>query len=116
MRKITWAYTGVWVRGLTWLTNLGSTPSIDIATATRVHPTITLKTTWMALSMIPMIMRNKRIGLSVSMMARELNHGGIAGAGIAGVYAPAAQPAADSQLWSTVRTATGPSTPSLIIL
>ena len=44
----------------------------------------------MALSMIPMIMRNKRIGLSVSMMARELNHGGIAGAGIAGLYAPAA--------------------------
>src|SRR5207247_9502755 len=103
MRKITWAYTGVCVRGLTWLTNFGSTPSIDIATATRVHPTITLKTTWMALSMIPMIMRNKRIGLSASMMARELNHGGAAGAGIALVYDQAANEAAANHGWSTGR-------------
>src|SRR5439155_22347632 len=80
MRKITWAYTGVWVRGLTWLTNLGSTPWIDIATATLVHPTITLKTTWSALSMIPMIMRNKRIGLFFCLTAWALNHGGSSGA------------------------------------
>src|SRR2546422_3067646 len=70
MRKITWALTGVWVRGLTWLTARGSAPSIDIATATRVQPTMTLKTTWSALSRIPMIIKNRMIGLSVRTIAR----------------------------------------------
>src|SRR2546422_7244193 len=70
MRKMTWALTGVWVRGLTWLTARGSAPSIDIATATRVQPTMTLKTTWSALSRIPMIIKNRMIGLSVRTIAR----------------------------------------------
>src|SRR2546422_9856316 len=77
MRKMTWALTGVWVRGLTWLTARGSAPSIDIATATRVQPTMTLKTTWSALSRIPMIIKNRMIGLSVSTIARLLNQGAI---------------------------------------
>src|SRR6267143_337831 len=81
IRKITCAVTGVWVLGLTWLTALGNTPSMDIATATRVQPTMTLNTTWIAFSMTPTIMRNRRIGLSVSMMAKELNQGGIGGWG-----------------------------------
>src|SRR5467141_703673 len=81
IRKITCAYTGVWVLGLTWLKAFGNTPSIDIATATRVQPTMTLNTTWIAFSATPIIMRNRRIGLSVSMMAKELNQGGIGGWG-----------------------------------
>src|SRR2546422_198529 len=77
IRKMTWALTGVWVRGLTWLTARGSAPSIDIATATRVQPTMTLKTTWSALSRIPMIIKNRMIGLSVRTIARLLNQGAI---------------------------------------
>src|SRR3989449_373752 len=96
MRKITWALTGVWVRGLTWLTARGSAPSIDIATATRVQPTMTLKTTWSALSRIPMIIRNRMIGLSVRTIARLLNQGAMGGA-----PDPAA---AASHCWSTVPT------------
>src|SRR2546422_755223 len=96
MRKITWALTGVWVRGLTWLTALGSAPSIDIATATRVQPTMTLKTTWSALSRIPMIIKNRMIGLSVRTIARLLNQGAMGGA-----PDPAA---AASHCWSTVPT------------
>ncbi len=86
---------GVWVRGLTWLTARGSAPSIDIATATRVQPTMTLKTTWSALSRIPMIIKNRMIGLSVSTIAKLLNQGAI------GAPDPAA---AASHCWSTVPT------------
>src|SRR3989442_15915356 len=81
--------------------NLGRTPSIDIATATRVQPTMTLKTTWIAFSMIPMIIRNKRIGLSVSMMDRELKQGGMGGWG--NELLKGREDARLGQFWSTVQ-------------
>src|SRR6267143_639505 len=114
IKKTTCAMTGVWVLGLTWLRAFGRTPSIDIATATRVQPTMTLNTTWIALSMTPMIIRNRRIGLSVSMMANELNQGGIGGWGNPELNERYA--AAPSQFWSTVRTITRARTAIMIML
>src|SRR2546425_5749078 len=52
-----------------------------MATATRVHPMMTLNTTCKALSRTPTIIRNRMIGLSVSIMARLLNQGAIIGSG-----------------------------------
>src|SRR6267143_3021982 len=75
IRKITWALTGVWVLSFTLLRNFGRTPSMDIATATLVQPTITLKTTWMALRRMPMIIRKIMAGLLVRTEASVLNHG-----------------------------------------
>src|SRR5207247_7823545 len=108
MRKMTWALTGVWVLGLTWLTARGSAPSIDIATATRVQPTMTLNTTWSALSKIPMIIKNRMIGLSVRTIARLLNQGAMGGA-----PDPAA---AASHCWSTVPTIANASTAIIRVL